>query len=103
MTLSELFDKADEMVAKRYPDCNASIKEMNSYRDGYIHGMTEKLEGMIPIETIFNQLKDNMDTRKTVMKDMLGNDMCVEYLTADFKSVDELIGSFKYDILVTEE
>lgn len=50
MTLSELFDKADEMVAKRYPDCNASIKEMNSYRDGYIHGMTEKLEGMIPIE-----------------------------------------------------
>lgn len=50
MTLSELFDKADEMVAKRYSDCNASIKEMNSYRDGYIHGMTEKLEGMIPIE-----------------------------------------------------
>ena len=50
MTLSELFDKADEMVAKRYPDCNASIKEMNSYRDGYIHGMIEKLEGMIPIE-----------------------------------------------------
>ena len=50
MTLSELFDKADEMVAKRYVDCNASIKEMNSYRDGYIHGMTEKLEGMIPIE-----------------------------------------------------
>lgn len=50
MTLSELFDKADEMVAKRYPDCNASIKEMNSYRDGYIHGMTEKLEGMISIE-----------------------------------------------------
>ena len=45
-----MFDKADEMVAKRYPDCNASIKEMNSYRDGYIHGMTEKLEGMIPIE-----------------------------------------------------
>lgn len=103
MTLSELFDKADEMVAKRYPDCNASIKEMNSYRDGYIHGMTEKLEGMIPIETIFNWLKDNMDTRKTVMKDMLGNDMCVEYLTADFKSVEELIGNFKYDTLVTEE
>ena len=50
MTLSELFDKADEMVNKRYPDCNASIKERNSYRDGYIHGMTEQLEGMIPIE-----------------------------------------------------
>lgn len=103
MTLSELFDKADEMVAKRYADCNASIKEMNSYRDGYIHGMTEKLEGMIPIETIFNWLKDNMDVRKTVMKDMLGKDMCVEYLTADFKSVDELIGSFRYDELVMEK
>ena len=55
------------------------------------------------IETIFNWLKDNMDTRKTVMKDMLGKDMCVEYLTADFKSVNELIDSFKYDKLVTEE
>lgn len=54
-------------------------------------------------DTIFNWLKDNMDTRKTVMKDMLGNDMCVEYLTADFKSVDELIGNFKYDTLITEE
>lgn len=50
MTLSELYDKADEMVANRYPDCNASIQEMNSYRDGYIHGMTEKLEGMIHVE-----------------------------------------------------
>lgn len=37
------------------------------------------------------------------MKDMLGKDMCLEYLTADFKSVDELIGTFKYDVLVTEE
>lgn len=44
-----------------------------------------------------------MDTRKTVMKDMLGKDMCVEYLTADFKSVEELIGSFKYDELIMEE
>ena len=52
MTLSELIDKADEMVDKRYPNCNASIKERNSYRDGYIHGMTEKLEGMIPIEKV---------------------------------------------------
>lgn len=54
-------------------------------------------------DTIFNWLRDNMDTRKTVMKDMLGNDMCLEYLTADFKSVDELIGNFKYDKLVMEE
>lgn len=54
-------------------------------------------------DTIFNWLKDNMDTRKTVMKDMLGKDMCVEYLTAGFKSVDELIGSFRYDELVMEE
>ena len=43
-----------------------------------------------------------MDTRRGVMKDMLGNDMCVEYLTANFKSVDELIGNFKYDVLVEE-
>ena len=50
MTLSELFDKADEMVAKRFAYSNATINEMNEYRDGYIHGMTEKLEGMIPIE-----------------------------------------------------
>lgn len=55
------------------------------------------------IDTIFNWLKENMDTRKSVVKDMLGNDMCLEYLTADFKSVEDLIGNFKYDILVTEE
>ena len=55
------------------------------------------------IDTIFNWLKENMDTRKSVVKDMLGNDMCFEYLTADFKSVDELIGNFKYDKLVAEE
>jgi hypothetical protein len=61
MTLSELFDKANEMVSKRYPDCNASIKEMNSYRDGYIHGMTEKLEGMIPIEKACAWLKEYGD------------------------------------------
>lgn len=60
MTLSELFDKADEMVAKRYQDCNASIKEMNSYRDGYIHGMTEKLEGMIPIEKVCKWMEENL-------------------------------------------
>lgn len=54
-------------------------------------------------DTIFNWLKDNMDTRKTVMKDILGKDMCVEYLTTDFKSVGELIGSFKYDELVMEK
>ena len=55
------------------------------------------------INTIFNWLKDNMDVQKSKTKDMLGNDMCLEYLTADFKSVEELIGNFKYDILVTEE
>ena len=55
------------------------------------------------IDSIFNWLKDNMDVQKSKMKDMLGNDMCLEYLTADFKSVDELIGNFEYDILVTEE
>ena len=54
------------------------------------------------IDTIFNWLKDNMDTRKTVTKDMLGKDMCIEYLTADFKSVEELVGNFQYDILVEE-
>lgn len=32
-------------------------------------------------DTIFNWLKENMDTRKTVTKDMLGKDMCIEYLT----------------------
>ena len=47
MTLSELFDKADEQVSKRFAYSNATINEMNEYRDGYIHGMTEKLEGMI--------------------------------------------------------
>ena len=50
MTLSDLFDKADEQVSKRFAYSNATINEMNEYRDGYIHGMTEKLEGMIPIE-----------------------------------------------------
>ena len=50
MTLSELFDKADEQVSKRFAYSNATINEMNEYRDGYIHGMTDKLDGMIPIE-----------------------------------------------------
>lgn len=50
MTLSELFDKADEQVSKRFAYSNATTNEMNEYRDGYIHGMTEKLEGMVPIE-----------------------------------------------------
>lgn len=55
------------------------------------------------IDTIFNWLKDNMDVQKTVMKDMLGNNMCLEYLTADFKSVEELIGNFKHDKLIIKE
>ena len=75
MTLSELFDKADEMVAKRYPDCNASIKEMNSYRDGYIHGMTEKLEGMIPIEKACEWLqKEIVDDYQGIIWDDLIKD-----------------------------
>ena len=61
MTLSELFDKADEMVAKRYPDCNATINEMNEYRDGYIHGMTEKLEGMVSVEKVCEWVEDNVE------------------------------------------
>lgn len=61
MTLSELFDKADEMVAKRYSDCNASIKEINSYRNGYIHGMTEKLEGMVSVEKVCEWVEDNVE------------------------------------------
>ena len=56
--MSELFDKADEMVNKRYQDCNVSIKEKNSYRDGYIHGMTEKLEGMVSIDKVCEILKN---------------------------------------------
>ena len=61
MTLSELFDKADKMVAKRYSDCNASIKEINSYRNGYIHGMTEKLEGMVSVEKVCEWVEDNVE------------------------------------------
>ena len=54
-------------------------------------------------DTIFIWLNDNMDVRKTVMKDMLGKVMCIEQLTAGFKSVDELIGSFRYEELIMEE
>ena len=57
MTLSELFDKADELVEKRFAYSNATINEMNEYRDGYIHGMTEKLEGMIPLEKACEWIK----------------------------------------------
>ncbi len=52
MTLSELFDKADELVEKRFAYSNATINEINEYRDGYIHGMTEKLEGMVPVDKV---------------------------------------------------
>lgn len=98
-----------EKTAREYAGIpfNKSIEDLNSNACGVITAIGEYNGFMVgahwAIDTIFNWLKDNMDTRKTVMKDMLGNDMCLEYLTADFKSVDELIGNFKYDILVTEE
>ena len=59
MTLSELFDKADEIVEKRFECSNASIREMNEYRDGYIHGMTEKLEESVPVDKIRDWLYKN--------------------------------------------
>lgn len=61
MTLSELFDKADELVEKRFAYSNATINEMNEYRDGYIHGMTEKLEGMTPIEKVCEWVENNVE------------------------------------------
>ena len=98
-----------EKAAKEYAGIpfDKNIEDLNSNARGVIAGIGEYNGFMVgahwAIDTIFNWLKDNMDTRKTVMKDMLGKDMCFEYLTADFKSVEELIGNFKYDILVTEE
>ena len=77
---------------ERYYNSNA-VEKYDTFKEG----------AHWAIDTIFNWLKDNMDIRKTVMEDMLGNDMCIEYLTADFKSVDELIGNFKYDKLIIGE
>ena len=91
MTLSELFDKADEMVDKRYPDCNASIKEMNSYRDGYIHGMTEKLEGMIPVEKVWDWLYKNFWTREHDGDYNYGQ----EYVSCAFDNVSEMYDDFR--------
>jgi hypothetical protein len=83
-----------------------SIEDLNSNARGVITATGEYNGFMVgahwAIDTIFNWLKSNMDVQKSKMKDMLGKDMCLEYLTADFKSVDELIGKFKYDILVEE-
>ena len=98
-----------EKAAKEYAGIPyiKNIEQLNSNARGVITAIGEYNGFMVgahwAIDAIFNWLKDNMDTRKTVMKDMLGNDMCIEYLTADFKSVDELIGNFKYDTLVTED
>ena len=61
MTMSELFDKADEQVSKRFAYSNATINEMNEYRDGYIHGMTEKLEGMVSVEKVCEWVEDNVE------------------------------------------
>jgi hypothetical protein len=98
-----------EKAAREYADMpyDKKIEDFNTNARYTIEGIG-KYNGFIigahwAIETIFNWLKDNMDTRRAVTKDMLGNDMCVEYLTADFKSVDELIGNFKYDKLIIEE
>jgi hypothetical protein len=54
-------DLYNDKILKRYADCNASIKEMNSYRDGYIHGMTEKLEGIVPIEKACEWITEHID------------------------------------------
>ena len=98
-----------EKSAREYADMpfDKNIEDLNT-NARYTIECIGKYNGFIvgahwAIDTIFNWLKENMDTQKTVTKDMLGNDMCIEYLTADFKSVDELIGNFKHDILVTEE
>ena len=90
MTLSELFDKADEMVAKRYPDCNVSIKEMNSYRDGYIHGMTEKLDGVVYTKKVMEWLCENFTTREHYGDYYYGQ----EYVDCAFYNTSEMIDSF---------
>ena len=96
-------EKAARDYARIKPD--AFIDSEERYYNGHAceNYDTFKAGANWAFDTIFNWLKDNMDTRKSVMKDMLGNDMCLEYLTADFKSVDELIGNFKYDKLIAEE
>ena len=91
MTLSELFDKADEMVDKRYSDCNASIKERNSYRDGYIHGMTENLEGMISIDKVWEWLYDNFSTSEHDGDYNYGQ----EYVSCVFDNVSEMYDDFR--------
>lgn len=90
MTLSELFDKADEKVLERYPYNNASIKEMNSYRDGYIHGMTEKLEGVVYTEKVLDWLYENFTTREHDGDYNYGQ----EYVDCAFYNTSEMIDSF---------
>ena len=90
MTLSELFNKADEKVAERYPDNNASIREMNSYRDGYIHGMTEKLEGMVHLEKVEQWLFENFSTSEHDGDYNYGQ----EYVSCAFDNVSEMYDDF---------
>ena len=90
MTLSELFKKADEKVAERYPGNNASIRDMNSYRDGYIHGMTEKLEGMVPVDKVWEWLYDNFSTSERDGDYDYGQ----EYVSCAFDNVSEMYDDF---------
>ena len=90
MTLSELFDKADELVEKRFAYSNATINEMNEYRDGYIHGMTEKLEGMVPVDKVMDWLCENFTTREHDGDYNYGQ----EYVDCAFYNTSEMIDSF---------
>ena len=98
-----------EKAAREFADMpfDKNIEDFNTNARYTIEGIG-KYNGFIigahwAIDIILNWLKNNMDTRRAVIKDMLGNDMCLEYLTANFKSADELIDKFKYDKLLMEE
>lgn len=91
MTLSELFDKADELVEKRFAYSNATINEMNEYRDGYIHGMTEKLEGMVSVEKVWDWLYNNFWTREHDGDYDYGQ----EYVSCAFDNVSEMYDDFR--------
>lgn len=99
----DTLEKAAREYAEIKPDVFIDSEERYYNSHACENYDTFKAGAKWAIDTIFNWLKENMDVQKSKTKDMLGNDMCLEYLTADFKSVDELIGNFKYDILVTEE
>ena len=90
MTLSELFDKADELVEKRFENSNASIRERNEYRDWYIHGMTEKIEGMVPVEKVWEWLYKNFSTCEHDGDYDYGK----EYVSCAFDNVSEMYDDF---------